>query len=184
MIFDDSTGILIQAIHFSASKHRDQRRKDVPHSPYINHPLDVAKILWEAGDVRDSITLVAAVLHDTIEDTNTTPAELEALFGDEVLQVVLEVTDDKSLAKAERKRLQILHAPLISHRAKIIKLADITCNLFDLIYSPPRIWSIQRKKNYLYWTENVVAGLRGTNAAMESRFDQYMLVGRNVLEKQ
>jgi guanosine-3',5'-bis(diphosphate) 3'-pyrophosphohydrolase len=182
MNFADSTELLLIAIHFSAFRHRDQRRKDQPRSPYINHPLEVARILWEVGSVRDKATLVAAILHDTIEDTETMPDEICELFGEEVLRLVLEVTDDKSLPKQRRKNLQIEHAPHISTKAKLIKLADKISNLHDLIYSPPRRWSFARKQKYLLWTEKVVAGLRGTNAALEQRYDELLKEGKQILE--
>jgi guanosine-3',5'-bis(diphosphate) 3'-pyrophosphohydrolase len=179
---DEATGLLLKAIHFSADKHRDQRRKDVPRSPYINHPIEVAEILWEAGGVRDAVTLVAAVLHDTLEDTETTPDEIRGLFGEEVLSVVLEVSDDKSLPSPVRKRLQIEHAPHISSRAKLVKLADKICNLYDLIYSPPARWTLERRQTYVVWTEQVVAGLRGTNARLEKEYDELLMEGKRVFE--
>ncbi len=179
---DDSVGILLKSIHFSAIKHRDQRRKDPSESPYINHPIQVAEMLWETGGVRDVVTLVAAILHDTIEDTVTSPEEIRALFGDEILGVVLEVTDDKDLPKPERKRLQIEHAPHISSAAKLIKLADKVCNLSDVLYSPPPDWSFQRRQEYLLWTEQVVAGFRGINPALEKKYDEILESGKPILE--
>jgi guanosine-3',5'-bis(diphosphate) 3'-pyrophosphohydrolase len=179
--FDESTGNLLKAIRFSAFKHRDQRRKDEPRSPYINHPITVAETLWEIGDVRDEATLIAAILHDTIEDTQTTPDEIRETFGAEVLSLVLEVTDDKSLPAPERKRLQIEHAPHISAKAKLVKLGDKISNLYDLLHSPPQSWSFQRRQEYLFWTEKVVAGLRGTNPALESRYDELLQEGKRVL---
>src|ERR1041384_6704850 len=104
---DESTGLLLNALRFAAEKHNDQRRKDAKASPYINHPIQVAEILWRVGDVRDTTLLVASLLHDTIEDTGTTPAEIKASFGEDVLALVLEVTDDKSLPKEVRKELQV-----------------------------------------------------------------------------
>lgn len=179
--FDELTGKLLKAIHFSAFKHRDQRRKDQALSPYINHPLEVARLLWEIGGVRDEATLAAAILHDTIEDTDTTPEEIRHVFGDDVLGLVLEVTDDKSLPKMRRKRLQIEHAPYISLKAKLIKLADKISNLSDLLYSPPRNWSFSRKQQYLLWTEQVVAGLRGANPALEQCYDKLVIEGKKLL---
>jgi len=115
---------ILQALHFAATKHRDQRRKGAEASPYINHPIEVAELLARVGGVTDIVILQAAILHDTLEDTQTTPAELDTIFGPEVRKVVEEITDDKQLPKAERKRLQIVHAPHLSVRAKIVKLAD------------------------------------------------------------
>lgn len=164
-------GILLEALELAAHKHRDQRRKDQQKSPYINHPIAVARTLWAAG-VRDERVLVAAVLHDTIEDTETTRAELAARFGEEIAAIVAEVTDDKSLPKAERKQLQVEHAPHLSTEAKLVKLADKTCNLRDMVDSPPHDWSEQRRREYFAWAERVVEGLRGVNAALERAFDE------------
>jgi guanosine-3',5'-bis(diphosphate) 3'-pyrophosphohydrolase len=180
--YDEATGLLLSAIHFSASKHRDQRRKDQTNSPYINHPIQVSQTLWQIGSVRDPITLISAVLHDTLEDTETQPNELADLFGEEVLAVVLEVTDDKSLPKMVRKQLQIEHSPHISKSAKLVKLADKICNLSDLLSSPPADWSLERRQDYLMWTEKVVNGLRGTNAALEEKYDTLFKNGKQILE--
>jgi (p)ppGpp synthase/HD superfamily hydrolase len=148
--FDEPIGILLQSIQFAAQKHRDQRRKDVPHSPYINHPIDVVQTLWEVGSVRDGATLVAAILHDTIEDTATSPNEIREQFGEEVLALVLEVSDNKSLPKLERKQLQIEHAPHTSPKAKLVKLADKICNLHDTLHSPPQGWTLSANSNTCY----------------------------------
>ncbi len=182
MNFTESTGLLLKAIRFSAEKHRNQRRKDVPKSPYINHPIEVAETLWEVGGVRDSVTLIAALLHDTIEDTNTTSVEIEQNFGYEVMSLVLEVTDDKTLPRPQRKAQQIVTAPLKSPRAKLIKLADKICNIRDLIFSPPADWSWQRQYEYLLWSEKVVRGLRGTNPALESYYDDMFRRGKDHLD--
>jgi guanosine-3',5'-bis(diphosphate) 3'-pyrophosphohydrolase len=179
---DNSAGILLKAMRFSAIKHRDHRRKDILQSPYINHPIQVAETLWEIGGVRDDATLVAAILHDTIEDTRTLPDEIRANFGEEVLGLVLEVTDDKNLPKEERKRLQIEHAPHKSVPAKLIKLADKICNLGDILHSPPPDWSLARRQEYLFWTEQVVAGLRGTNPALEKKYDETLEAGKQILK--
>jgi len=178
---DDSVGLILKAIRFSAEKHIDQRRKDTKSSPYINHPIQVAETLWSLGDVRDMDLLVAAILHDTIEDTATTAEEIRTGFGEEVLALVLEVTDDKSLPKQVRKQLQIEHAPHKSHRAKLLKLSDKINNVRDIIQSPPSDWSLERKREYLLWTEKVVAGLRGANPKLESHFDGLLVEGKRAL---
>ncbi|MCS6992468.1 MAG: HD domain-containing protein [Anaerolineales bacterium] len=180
--FDERTGNLLTAVHFAAFKHRDQRRKDQALSPYINHPLEVARLLWEVGSVREEATLIAAILHDTIEDTDTTPDDIRQTFGEDVLGLVLEVTDDKSLPKARRKQLQIETAPHLSLRAKLIKLADKISNVYDLLHSPPRRWSLERKQRYLLWTEQVVTGLRGVNPALEHRYDELLQEGKHCLQ--
>ncbi len=181
MDFAEDTGLLIKALCFSADKHRYQRRKDQAQSPYINHPIEVVGLLWEVGGVREVSVLLAALLHDTIEDTKTSPDEIRTLFGDEVLALVLEVSDDKNLPKAERKRLQIENAPHKSAGAKLIKLADKSCNVHDLIASPPKDWPLERRREYLLWTEQVVAGLRGTNAALEAYYERELLSGKMLL---
>jgi len=181
MDFSENTGLLIKALRFSADKHRYQRRKDQAQSPYINHPIEVAQLLWDVGGVRDINILLAALLHDTIEDTQTRPEEIRSIFGDEVLSLVLEVTDDKSLPKSERKRLQIENAPHKSIGAKLIKLADKSCNVRDLAGSPPKDWSLERRREYLLWTEQVVNGLRGTNMALEAYYERELLSGKMLL---
>ena len=177
-----TTTALLEALHFAATKHRDQRRKDVAESPYINHPIRVAQLLASEGGVTDLVTLQGAILHDTVEDTETTPEELEAVFGPEVQQVVAEVTDDKSLPKGDRKRLQIEHAPHLSHRAQQIKIADKTANVEDITTSPPANWSLERRHEYLDWADRVVAGCRGCNPALEERYDSVLAKGRQALE--
>ena len=174
-------GPLLTAIHFAADKHRDQRRKDEEASPYINHPIEVAELLARVGGVKDLVTLQGAILHDTIEDTNTTPDELEAAFGAEVRKVVQEVTDDTDLPKADRKRLQIEHAPHLSLRAKHIKLGDKIANVRSVVETPPSKWPLSRRKEYLDWTEQVIGGLRGTNEPLERFYDELLARGRAVL---
>ncbi|NCC29101.1 MAG: bifunctional (p)ppGpp synthetase/guanosine-3',5'-bis(diphosphate) 3'-pyrophosphohydrolase [Gammaproteobacteria bacterium] len=164
-------GPIIHAVAFAAAKHRNQRRKDAEASPYINHPIALADVLVNAGGIEDPTVLCAAILHDTIEDTETTPEELERHFGRQVSAIVLEVTDDKSLDKQVRKQLQIDHAPHLSREAKLVKLADKICNLRDILDSPPADWSRERKQAYLDWTDQVIAGLRGVHPGLEAMFD-------------
>ena len=163
---------LMRATLFAAEKHRDQRRKDASKTPYINHPIMVTNLLANVGRITDLETLQAGMLHDTIEDTDTTPEELEGQFGYSVCSLVLEVTDDKSLPKPERKRLQIEHAPHLSPRAKTIKIADKIANLTDLLNSPPAEWPEKRMHQYVAWSRQVVAGCRGHNMALEERYEE------------
>jgi len=179
-----STTILLKAVQFAAAKHSTQRRKDVDASPYINHPIEVAHLLAEVGGITDLATLVAAILHDTIEDTETTPEELGEHFGPNVRKFVMEVTDDKSRKKADRKQLQIDHAPTLSGAAKAIKLADKIANVGDVTRNPPPDWPLARRIDYLDWTEKVVAGCRGTNAALERHYDEVLKQGRAALAAQ
>jgi guanosine-3',5'-bis(diphosphate) 3'-pyrophosphohydrolase len=174
--------VLLRTLHFAADKHRDQRRKGEEASPYVNHLIEVVELLAREGNVTDLITLQAAILHDTLEDTQTTAEELEAIFGSEVRQVVEEVTDDKRLPKAERKRLQIEHAPRLSARAKVIKLADKISNILGVMQTPPAGWSLERRREYLDWSDRVVAGCRGDNDALEKLYDETVAKGRRVLE--
>lgn len=167
----EPVGVLIKAVAFAAEKHRTQRRKDADASPYINHPIALANVLANEGGVTDVTVLSAAILHDTIEDTNTTSDELVTLFGAKVAGVVLEVTDDKTLDKATRKQRQIEHAPHVSAEAKLVKLADKICNLRDILASPPANWPPERKQAYFDWASQVVAGVRGTHSGLEAVFD-------------
>jgi len=167
----DSVGLLMKAMAFAAEKHRHQRRKDVDGSPYINHPISLANVLASEGGVTDVLVLGAAILHDTIEDTDTTEEELRATFGARLTAIVLEVTDDKSLAKHVRKQLQIDHAPHVSQEAKLVKLADKICNLRDILASPPPHWTPERKQEYFDWASRVVAGIRGVHPGLEAIFD-------------
>jgi GTP diphosphokinase / guanosine-3',5'-bis(diphosphate) 3'-diphosphatase len=171
---DSMTGVeaqLLDALAFAAHKHRDQRRRDAHASPYINHPIELARVLSVEGGVTDVLTLVAALLHDTIEDTKTTYDELLARFGKTVADVVAEVTDDKALPKAERKRLQVVHAPQMSQRAALVKLADKTCNLRDVADNPPVGWSLERRREYFDWALQVVSGLPPASARLRAIFD-------------
>ena len=163
---------LLKGISFAAEKHRRQHRKDAEASPYINHSIAVATVVAAEGNVADEAMLLAAILHDTVEDTKTTFAELEEHFGPEVAGLVRELTDDKSLEKAERKRLQIEHARNSSARAKQLKIADKICNVRDITTRPPAGWSLRRRQQYLRWSEQVVAGCRGVNSRLDQAFDQ------------
>jgi guanosine-3',5'-bis(diphosphate) 3'-pyrophosphohydrolase len=161
----------IAATAFAAHKHRDQRRKDAKASPYINHPIALANVLANEAHVHDVMVLMAALLHDTIEDTDTTAEELKAHFGSSVAHIVEEVTDDKTLKKAERKRQQIVHASSISAQAKLVKLADKICNLRDMNAAPPADWNLDRKREYFDWAKQVVDQMRGAHAKLEALFD-------------
>lgn len=168
----EQLGIILKALNFAAQKHRDQRRKDIEASPYINHPIALVHVLWHEGQVTDPIVLVAALLHDTVEDTDTSFEELEQEFGQEIQQVVAEVTDDKSLPKQMRKQLQVEHASQISNSAKLVKLADKICNLRDLTNSPPTSWTLERRQEYFEWAKQVIDQLRGTHIELEKIFDR------------
>lgn len=159
------------AASFAAAAHIDQKRKD-GFQPYINHPLEVANLVANVGNVDDVDVIVAALLHDTVEDCDVTFNDIEQRFGAAVAGYVRELTDDKTLPKLERKRLQVEHAPHLSHGAKQIKLADKISNIRDVTMYPPQGWSLERRREYVDWGERVVAGLRGANHSLEALFDE------------
>lgn len=173
---------LLKAASFAAQKHTGHQRKGSDAQPYINHPLEVANLLASVGGVTDMDVLIAALLHDTVEDTGVTLDELTEMFGDTVSGYVAEVTDDKNLPKAERKLLQIEHAPHLSDGAKQIKLGDKISNITDVTNNPPSGWDTQRRLDYVKWGEDVVAGLRGANAPLEELFDQVVATAREKLK--
>lgn len=163
--------LLARAWRFAAERHVLQRRKGAGQEPYVNHLAEVAELVAQATGGSDANLIVAAVLHDTVEDTITTLDEIAATFNEDVAQLVAEVTDDKSLPKQRRKELQVEKAAGKSDRAKIVKLADKTSNLRSLASSPPANWSDERRREYVAWARQVVEGMRGTNAELEKHFD-------------
>ena len=162
---------LARALDFAARKHAHQRRKGEDAEPYVNHLADVARLVAEATGGRDPTAVVAALLHDTIEDTGTKRSELKRAFGPGVAAIVAEVTDDKRLPKQVRKQRQVEEARHKSRRAKLIKIADKTSNLRSLLTSPPVGWSLDRQREYFEWAARVVAGCRGVNPWLERQFD-------------
>ena len=167
-----ASAIILKATQFAADKHRGQTRKDAANTPYINHPVAVAHLLSHYAGIQDVKVIVAALLHDTVEDTDTTVDDIEELFGREVRDIVIEVTDDKSLPSQRRKQLQIEHAGRLSHAARLVKLADKICNLQDILARPPVKWNLERKREYFEWAKAVIDQIRGTNANLETLFDE------------
>ena len=172
---------LLEAASFAAQRHTGHKRKGSAGEPYINHPMEVANMLANVGNVDDYDVLIAALLHDTVEDTGTKTEEIAERFGERVSGIVAEVTDDKSLPKQERKRLQIEHAAHLSPEAKLVKLGDKISNIRDVSNNPPADWDIKRRRDYIDWGEKVVAGLRGTNPALEALFDEAVRAAREKL---
>jgi len=170
--FKSKLKLIFSALKFAAEKHREQKRKGSLRIPYINHPIEVAYYLCECCEDPDIDLIVAAILHDTIEDTDTDPEDIKNLFGEDILKLVEEVTDDKSLPKEVRKKLQIETGKKKSKKAKLIKIADKICNVTDLMKTPPTGWSLERKLKYLEWAEKVVNSMRGTNSYLEKIFDR------------
>uniref|UniRef100_A0A8R1HL28 Guanosine-3',5'-bis(diphosphate) 3'-pyrophosphohydrolase MESH1 n=1 Tax=Caenorhabditis japonica TaxID=281687 RepID=A0A8R1HL28_CAEJA len=162
--------LFMKANDFAARRHRHQKRKDNA-TPYINHPIGVAYILTNEAKVYDPVTLAAAVLHDVVEDTKTTMEEILEEFGEEVAEVVGQCTDDKKLAKAERKKLQIENYGKHTHRAKLVHLADKLYNLRDLERKTPIGWDKKRVSEYFKWSRDVIAEMKGTNEALECALD-------------
>jgi guanosine-3',5'-bis(diphosphate) 3'-pyrophosphohydrolase len=179
------TSLLLKALEFAAGRHRSQFRKGLDRTPYINHPIQVASLLANSAGETDPVLLAAAILHDVIEDTVDSVEERDELitviagmFGEEILMLTLEVTDDKTLDKKERKRLQVENASHKSVNAKKLKIADKIMNLRDITDNPPADWPLQRISDYFDWAENVVAGLRGANSKLDDLFDDCLLKGR------
>ena len=173
--------LVLEAAAFAADRHRMQRRKDAEASPYINHPLALAHLLASKAEITDPVVLASALLHDTVEDTETSLEELREAFGAEIAATVAEVTDDKNLPKEERKRLQVVKASSKSDAAKLVKLADKTCNLRDIAVTPPADWSVERRQEYFEWAQEVVSGLRGVSPALEAAFDEAYETGMRSL---
>jgi len=176
--------LLARAYEFAARMHSGQTRKGLAAEPYINHPCEVAALLAQACGGTDTVLIAGGVLHDIVEDTAATQDDLVSQFGDEIAALVMEVTDDRSLPKAERKRLQIGHAATASPRAKMLKLADKTCNLRGLVVSPPADWPHARREAYIDWCELVVVGCRGHNVWLEETYDAALLEARAALAEE
>jgi guanosine-3',5'-bis(diphosphate) 3'-pyrophosphohydrolase len=163
--------LVLQALAFATEKHRGQVRKDADATPYIQHPIALASLLWEVG-VQDAEVLAAAILHDTIEDTPTTHAELEETFNRAVADLVAEVTDDTREPKAVRKQKQIDHAAHLSPGARLVKLADKICNLRDVANSPPADWPMERRREYFEWARAVVDRIPEKHPRLAALFDE------------
>lgn len=180
------TALILRALEFAALRHRNQFRKGLNKVPYINHPIQVASLLANNADETDAGLLVAAILHDVIEDTVNSVEEranlsnlIGEMFGETILSLTLEVTDDKTLDKKERKRLQVENAPHKSVNAKKLKIADKIMNIRDIAENPPVDWDLGRISEYFDWAENVVAGLRGVNQKLEEMFDESLMSCRS-----
>lgn len=171
---------IVRALDFAAWAHSTQRRKGGAREPYVNHLTEVARLVAQATDGKDDILIIAALLHDVLEDQSmhVSYEMLVENFGKRVAKIVREVTDDKSLPKAERKRLQVVHAPHLSRRASILKIADKSANLNSILHTPPLDWSETRKRDYFAWAAEVVAGCRGVNKWIEAVFDERLTLGR------
>lgn len=175
-----SYNLVIKAAVYAAEKHKYQRRKGFNQVPYINHPLKVAQMLIDC-DENDENILIAAILHDVIEDTDASYEEISGEFNTEIADLVIEVTDDKELPYAIRKELQVKGASSLSTSAKKIKIADKICNMRDIV-NYPLDWSTERKLSYLEWAQQVVSGCRNVNPRLEEIFDNALNEGLEKLQ--
>ena len=164
--------LVLRAADLAAQWHVHQRRKGAAGEPYINHLLEVSHLVTQATNGSEPNVVIAALLHDAIEDQDVTAQTIASEFGQHIANIVLEVTDDKSLPKNERKRLQIGTAPHKSREAKLVKLADKISNIRAIANSPAPDWTVRRKLEYVRWAKDVVAGLRGTSPWLEEKFDE------------
>ena len=163
---------ILAAAKFASEKHAAQKRKGAAAEPYVNHLIEVAQLAAGSSDVLDAELVMAAFLHDTIEDTGTTAKELERAFGSDITALVLEMTDDKSLPKDVRKELQVTNAPHKSVRTQVLKLADKISNLRSILASPPADWSAERKRQYFVWAKRVVDALPQPNPILKAEFEK------------
>jgi (p)ppGpp synthase/HD superfamily hydrolase len=174
---------ILAAAQFAAQQHAGQRRKGHAAEPYINHLIEVAELVAESDEIVDTNLVMAAFLHDTLEDTSVTAEELRERFGEDVTSLVLEMTDDKRLPKERRKELQIENAPRKSVRAQTLKLADKISNLRAILNSPPPDWSAQRKQEYFEWARRVISGLKAPNETLKQEFDRLYARKSELAEK-
>ena len=185
MANNSDKALILKALEFAAERHRTQFRKGLDRTPFINHPVQVASLLANDAGETDTDLLAAAILHDVIEDTVSSVAEknelvqtMHEIFGTSITSIALEVTDDKTIEKKDRKRLQVENAPFVSLRAKKLRIADKIMNIRDITANPPEDWTLQRIADYFDWAEKVVAGLRGVNLKLEMMFDESLARGR------
>ena len=164
--------LVLRAADLAARWHVHQRRKGAADEPYITHLIEVANIVTQATNGSEANVTIAALLHDAIEDQDVKAETIAKEFGQHVADIVLEVTDDKTLPKAERKRLQLEHAPHKSREAKLVKLADKISNVRAIADSPAPDWTVERRLEYVQWARDAVARLRGTSPSLKSQFDE------------
>src|SRR5215813_8215107 len=170
-----------EAAELAARRHNGMARKGRGNEPYINHLAEVANLLAAATDGADAELVAAGWLHDTIEDTEITREELAQTFSERVAALVVECTDDMSLPKAERRRLQVIDAPKKSAGAKLIKIADKISNIGARIHPDPSAEERDDLIDYTNWAEQVVAGCRGGNVWLDRKFDETVKLARGSL---
>lgn len=170
---------VLSALRFASIQHREQRRKGSG-EPYVNHLIEVAELLVTVGQVDDEDIIIAGVLHDVVEDTNTSFEQLVELFGERVAGFVDEVTDDKNLDWMQRKQQQIRRVATASFGAKTIKLADHSSNVATL----PEQWIVERRLHYLDWSAQVISGCTGINPRLEELYRERASAARRVFERE
>ena len=173
--------LVSEAAELAARRHNGMARKGRGDEPYINHLAEVANLLSAATEGVDAELVAAGWLHDSIEDTETTREELARKFSERVASLVVECTDDMSLPKAERRRLQVVNAPHKSPSAKLIKIADKISNIGARILPDPNAEERDDLVDYTNWAEQVVAGCRGGNAWLDQTFDKTVNLARSSL---
>ena len=161
---------MMRAIEFATDAHKAQKRK-ASGEPYIIHPIRVLRILTEAG-ITDDTVLIAAVLHDVVEDTSVTLDEITRVFGKRVSNFVFEVTNNPDLSKVDKKKAQVTKASNMSSGAKLIKMADMIDNLSDLLVAPPPDWTKERVKGYFVWKYVIFSSLRGVNSYLVNELEK------------
>ena len=179
----NDTVLITRALHFAAERHSNHRRKGQAQEPYVNHLAEVSELVADATEGKDVNLIAAALLHDTIEDTETSSDELVATFNNDIAQLLADVTDDKSLPKQDRKYLQVVNSRAQNMRVKLLKLADKTSNLRSLANSPPENWNTEQKQAYIDWAIKVAAGLKGVNPWLEGRFDEALRRAQQTLQQ-
>ncbi|MFZ9848658.1 MAG: HD domain-containing protein [Flavobacteriales bacterium] len=170
--------LLFKALNYSAEQHKAQRRKGMESVPYINHPIKVTNIITQfIPDASDDL-ICAAILHDVVEDTDATIDDIKNKFGDAIASIVQEVTDDKSISKAESRRKQIENAPKLSYNAKIIRVCDKISNVRDICGENIPDWDYKTKIEYLNWAEQVVYALDKFHEELQFAFKDEVRWGR------
>ncbi len=172
---------LLHAIRFAAEHHRDDRRKGATAAPYINHPIVVAEQLAAHGLGDDVELLMAAVLHDVIEDTDAEFEDVSAAFGPRVARIVQEVSDDKSIEKEARRQLVVDTIAEKSRAARLVKLSDLIANVHDVVHHPPQ-WSQERKIRYLDWAGKIATQVVGTHPGLEAALAEELAAARKAVQ--
>ncbi|EFO18322.1 hypothetical protein LOAG_10172 [Loa loa] len=169
--FTDGISLIIEAVDLAARRHRQQRRKDAAQTPYVNHPIGVAYILTSEGQITDTTTIIAAILHDIVEHTKTTDEEIRKMFGDEIADIVKECTMVRSMKREARMKSELEKASKLSHKAKLVQLADKLNNIRDIERGTPLGWTKQHVTEYIIFAKDLLSKIRGIHGPLESALD-------------